>query len=252
MYKETLYVVLPCYNEGLNIPGLIKQWKSLEDSLLMRELHLEIIIVNDGSDMDTLNIINSMEVLYDNVRGLHHNENKGLGEALNTGINRVLSNKEEGLLCVMDGDMTHPPEYVLSMIDKLRNEGQDCVIASRYRKGSRVEGLSGYRKCLSLCARLLYTLRFKISGSQGLIRDYTCGYRLYKTEMLRALYRKFNERIITENGFACMVELLVKIGQAGYRICEVPFVLKYHLKGGESKMRIFRTINRSLYLVMKY
>lgn len=252
MDKELLYVVLPCYNEAENIPNLISSWIKLENRLNKKDISLQIVLVNDGSDKATFEIVSLMEKLHHNVKALHHIENKGLGEALNTGINYVLAQNKNGLLCIMDGDMTHPPEYIFSMLDKLRTDKQDCIIASRYRKGSRVEGLNSFRKLLSFGARILYTLRFRILGDKGLIRDYTCGYRLYKVDMLSKLAKRYNENIITEQGFACMVELLVKISRNGFKVCEVPFTLKYHLKGGQSKMKVFRTIYRSLYLMMTF
>lgn len=252
MNKEIIYVVLPCYNEGSNIPNLIKEWKILEYRLSQIGFDLEIVVVNDGSNQETYDIVNRMCERYDNVKVLHHSENKGLGAAINTGINYTVSEKQGGYLCIMDGDRTHPPEFIFSMVDKLKSRNQDCVIASRYRKGSKIEGLSAYRKVLSLGARMLYTMRFGITGCDGFVRDYTCGYRLYRMDMLSSLVEKYDHEMITETGFACMVELLVKIKKAGYRICEVPFVLKYHLKDGESKMRIFRTVGRSLYLMMKF
>ena len=43
-----------------------------------------------------------------------------------------------------------------------------------------------------------------------------------------------------------MMELLVKISKEDFKIGEVPFVLKYQLKGGQSKMRVWRTIYRSI------
>ena len=76
--------------------------------------------------------------------------------------------------------MTHQPEYIYSMINKLKEENLHCVIASRYRKGSKVEGLSSYRKLLSYGARAIYTLKLRIPN----VRDYTCGYRLYRIDAL--------------------------------------------------------------------
>jgi dolichol-phosphate mannosyltransferase len=147
----------------------------------------------------------------------------------------------------MDGDMTHEPQYIFSMIDKLKKDKLDCVVASRYREGSKVEGLSFYRKFLSYGARIVYTTVLGIPN----VRDYTCGYRLYTCQSLRTLVDKYNGRLVSERGFACMMELLAKINEGGFKIGEVPFVLKYQLKGGISKMRVMKTICRSLALVMR-
>ena len=247
MDKETLYVVLPCYNEEDNISKLVQEWALHESTLWEKGILLKIIVVNDGSSDDTYKIVKSYENTYNNVKLLNHNVNKGLGEAINTGINYVVAEKNNGLLCIMDADMTHQPNYVFSMINKLKNENLSCVIASRYRKGSKVEGLSSFRKFLSFGARIAYTLNFRVPN----VRDYTCGYRLYKVEALNSLYVKYSGKIVMERGFTCMMELLVKLSREGFTIGEVPFILKYQLKGGESKMRIWKTVFRSIVMLKK-
>ncbi|WP_432666241.1 glycosyltransferase family 2 protein [Wukongibacter baidiensis] len=242
MDKENLYIVLPCYNEEENIKELIKEWKNQESKLLEQNISLNIVIVDDGSQDNTLKISRYLERHYDNITVLSHGVNKGLGEVLNTGVRYVLSKGSDGLLCIMDADLTHSPYYIHSMIDKLIKEKLDCVIASRYRSGSGVEGLSFFRRFLSYGARIVYGLTLNIKG----VRDYTCGYRLYKISALESLSQKYNRRILDERGFACMMELLFKLNAEGFKIGEVPFILKYQLKGGESKMKVFKTVNRSL------
>lgn len=245
MDKETLYVVLPCYNEEENIENLIKQWEAYERKLYEKGVLLQIIVVNDGSDDSTLEIANLLESSYSNVKVVNHKVNKGLGEALNTGIKYVVDQKNKGLMCTMDADSTHQPSYIFSMIDKLRNEKLDCVIASRYRKGSKVEGLSLFRRFLSYGARVLYTLTFRILN----VRDYTCGYRLYRIDSIGTLIDKCNGQIVKERSFACMMELLVKFSKEGFKIGEVPFVLKYQLKRGQSKMKVWNTVYRSICMI---
>lgn len=247
MNRETLYVVLPCYNEEDNIEKLIKAWNMEESKLYEKKLLLKLVVVDDGSSDNTLNIVERLKKLYGNITILKHKGNKGLGEAINTGISYATSQEDKGYLCIMDSDMTHEPHYISSMIDKLKKEKLHCVIASRYRKGSRVEGLSLYRKFLSYGARVVYTLALRIPN----VRDYTCGYRLYTLESLRTLTEKHRGKLVTEKGFACMMELLVKINNEGFKIAEVPFVLKYQLKGGVSKMNIWRTVCRSLMLLAR-
>jgi len=247
MHKEILYVVLPCYNEEENIRDLVKEWKKQENKLKDKNIAIKLILVNDGSSDNTLNIAKALESCYDDMIILNHEKNKGLGEALNTGINYAISQKNKGLLCIMDADLTHSPYYIHSMIDKLRKERLHCVIASRYRNGSRVEGLSLIRKLLSYSARVVYTSTLGIKG----VRDYTCGYRLYKIKALETLFQKYNGKIIRERSFACMMELLFKFDIEGFKIDEVPFVLKYQLKGGKSKMKVFKTVNRSLLMIRR-
>lgn len=242
MDKYIMYAVLPCYNEGENIEALIEAWKSQEKQLVDRNIVLRILVVNDGSKDDTLAIASRLALENHNVEVISHEKNKGLGEVLNTGINHVLKQPDIKYLCIMDGDMTQHPHYIHTMVDKMEAEQLDCVIASRYRAGSKVEGLSFYRKVLSYGARLIYTMKLHIPN----VRDYTCGYRLYKTEALEALAKRFHGSILKESSFACMLELLGYLHQENFKMGEIPFVLKYQLKKGQSKMNVMRTIEKSL------
>ena len=245
MDREILYVILPCYNEEENIRNLVHEWKIEEEELKEKNILLRMIIVNDGSIDNTFRIAKTLEDSHENITVLNHVVNKGLGEAINTGINYAIAQKNKGILCVMDADLTHQPRYIHSMIDKLRREKLQCVIASRYRKTSRIQGLTLQRKFLSYGARIVYTLFLNIEG----VRDYTCGYRLYSISAMEVLSKKYDGRIIRERSFACMMELLFKLSLEGFKIGEVPFILKYQLKGGKSKMKVFKTLNRSLIMI---
>jgi len=242
MDKNILFVVLPCYNEGENIAALVQAWKQQEAGLAERSVALRLLVVNDGSSDNTQFVGSRLAQENSNVQMISHEKNKGLGEVLNTGINFVLGEEDIKYLCIMDGDMTQHPSYIHAMLDKMERMQLDCVIASRYRKGSKVEGLSFYRKILSYGARVVYTLKLGVPG----VRDYTCGYRLYKVSALRVLAERYKGRILKESSFACMLELLGYLYQEGFKMGEVPFVLKYQLKKGQSKMNVMRTIRRSL------
>jgi dolichol-phosphate mannosyltransferase len=67
------------------------------------------------------------------------------------------------VVVTMDSDNTHSPGLFLRMIMAL-DEGNDVVIASRYRHGSRVIGLNLYRKILSLGMSYLFRILFPIKG----------------------------------------------------------------------------------------
>ncbi len=245
MDEVVLYVVLPCYNEEENIKVLIEEWQEQEARLFENHLLLRIIIIDDGSSDDTLRIINSLKKSYGNITVINHGSNKGLGRAINTGINYVIAQQKQGYLCIMDSDFTQHPAYIHSMLHKLVQEHLDCVIASRYIKGAKVQGVSSFRKVLSLGARIICTLTLKIPG----VKDYTCGYRVYSLKVLRKLKEKYQENLVEEKGFACMLELLFKLFIEGCKIGEVPFILKYQHKGGPSKMKILATIGRSLIVI---
>ena len=113
------------------------------------------------------------------------------------------------------------------MVSRLRDEGYDIVIASRYRAGARVVGLSPIRLLTSYGARVLFQLVLPIRG----VRDYTCGFRAYRADVVQRAFQSWGDDFIGERSFACMAEILLKIREMRVRICEVPMVLRYDQKG---------------------
>lgn len=246
---SNLYVILPCYNEQDNIKKLIDKWqyekKNIRDKLFG---NLNIILIDDGSQDKTVIFIKEKQREYDNIKLICHSTNKGLGEAIKTGIKYVLNlNENNSYVCIMDSDNTHNPIYVNDMIDNVLDGGYDCIIASRYRTLSKIYGVSLIRQAISFGARIIYSLFFRVPN----VRDYTCGYRLYSIKSLKEVYNNYRDNFISENGFTCMVELLYKLHITGATFKEVPFNLRYDLKQGASKMKLFKNILKSLLIILK-
>ena len=146
----------------------------------------------------------------------------------------------------MDADNSHPTGLIPRMIGLIR-EGNDVVIASRYREGSRVIGVSFYRRLLSFGVSWLLRLTFPTPG----VRDFTCGFRAYRAEVVQTLIRERGSRAIEQRGFSCMLELLLRLRASRYVFTEVPLVLRYDRKIGLSKMRVMQTIGETLQLIFQ-
>jgi dolichol-phosphate mannosyltransferase len=241
-----LFVVLPCYNEEENISEIVFEWQNQREKLMKSGLtDFEIIAVNDGSKDNTSVLLEEGKAKYTNITILTHEINKGLGQAVKTGMEYVVENgREEDYMCIMDSDNTQNPIYIFDMLKTAVSSDSDCVIASRYRKNSKITGVSAFRNFLSLGARFYYAFILGIPG----VRDYTCGYRLYNVSIIKRAFQLFNDNFVSESGFSCMVEILYKIHLSGGKVTEVPFQLRYDLKKGASKMKVFKNIIKSLKL----
>lgn len=246
---KSLTVLLPAFNEEGNLEQMIKSWNKYKTDLEQDfQLDLQIIIINDGSSDNTENIAESLTKSHDNVTLINHEKNKGLGEAIKTGITHVINNcPESEFACIMDCDNTQDPKYILDMLPCQKSENSDVVIASRYRKGSKVIGVSPLRQLTSYGARFVFSTLLRVKN----VRDYTCGYRLYKTEILKMAHGIFGEDLIKEKGFSCMAELLYKLHLCGAKFSEVPFVLRYDSKKGASKMKVTKTVFDSFSLIFR-
>jgi dolichol-phosphate mannosyltransferase len=130
---------------------------------------------------------------------------------------------------------------------RMINEGYDVVIASRYRAESRVYGVPIMRRVMSGGAAWLMRAVFPTRG----VRDFTCGFRAYRASALRSAVSRYGDDFVNQEGFQCMVDILLKLRTMDLVFGEVPFVLRYDRKGGESKMRVWRTARQTLRLLVE-
>lgn len=244
---KKIFAVLPCYNEEQNIGALIEEWLKQSEELSQAGYELKVIGIDDCSTDNTKSVISTMADIYENVILEPHEVNKGLCGGLNTAISYFLKNGQaDDLMVLMDGDNTHNPSYIHEMVKLLQN-GKDCVIASRYREGAQVVGVAKHREFMSDMAKIYYSAVLRVPN----VKDYTCGYRVYTYNIIDKLVKRFGEEPIIEKSFACMMELLYKIYLVGAKFDEVGFKLRYDNKQGESKMRVIKTMQKSLSTALK-
>lgn len=239
-------VVLPAYNEEEALPPLLESLEKLHKDHLPG---LRVLVVDDGSKDATAAVVQERVTSEGWLRLVPHSHNMGLSQAVQTGFGAALEGAQpDDVVITMDADNTHPPDLIPGMLAKLE-EGNDVVIASRYRPGAKVYGVPSYRQLFSVGMRLLFQLALPIRG----VRDYSCGYRAYRAEALQRAYAHYGEDFITEQGFSCMVEILCQLSRLRpMRFAEVPLILHYDRKPGETKMRVTKTITDTLRLLLRF
>jgi dolichol-phosphate mannosyltransferase len=239
---RAIHIVLPAYNEAASLGAVLI---SLRETARQSGMVLRAIVVDDGSSDSTGQVVRDCSGMLE-VTLITHASNLGLGAALRAGLFRALDlAAEEDVIVTMDADDTHTPAAIEEMIARI-DQGYDVLIASRYRKGARVVGVPLHRRFLSYAASILFRVTFPISG----VRDFTCGYRAYRASVLRAATSRYRDELINQDGFQCMVDILLKLSRMNLRFAEVPIVLRYDRKGGKSKMKVVRTIWKTLLLLI--
>ena len=237
-----IHIGLPAYNESEAILTLL--------SNIHKELisGYRIIVYDDGSTDNMVEAIAHWKpnnICADVILG---DKNRGLGYAVSKLIEVFLMSSfdPDDVLVIMDADLTHSPKHIPRMFSYIR-DGFDVVIASRYTQFSRVVGVKLRRKIISRIGNFILRLLFPIKG----VRDYTCGYRMYSLNILKAARKVYGESLIKEQGFGSMAELLIKLRSLGAFVCETPIILRYDKKAGKSKMKVIPTIIRTLRLMIK-
>lgn len=238
-----IYIVLPAYNEEKTLPALLK---AIRDNMLETDMSYHVIIVNDGSADSTVQVIKKESEIMP-VMLVEHPHNKGLAEALKTGLlSAVKEASVRDIIITMDSDNTHTPGLIMSMVRMIR-EGHDVVIGSRYQRGARVIGVPLQRRLLSYAASIIFRMLFPIKG----VKDYTSGYRAYRAEVIKDMFQAYGDKFISQSGFSCMVDVLLKIRKYPLIIGEAPLILRYDLKASDSKMKVLKTISETLGLIAK-
>jgi len=169
-------VVLPSHNEAENIGPLLEQIVSMSSTI---PHPVRIIVVDDGSTDETAARVTAMP-FQDRVRLVSHPRNQGLARALNTGLRAALAEPASAdVVITLDADNTHDPKYMPAMIRKIL-DGCDVVIASRFAPSGEEVGVPPLRRFLSHGASWVFRATLRMRG----VRDYTCGYRAYRREIL--------------------------------------------------------------------
>jgi dolichol-phosphate mannosyltransferase len=234
---------LPAYDEAEAISPLLARLAAVSDQHF--DGALRVIVVDDGSTDGTAQKAR-------NARGVDaqvivHEHNQGLSAAIKTGLQAALRLAcDVDIVVTMDADDTQTPGLIPRMV-QLIEEGNDVVIASRYQPGARVMGVPATRQVLSTGMSWLFRLVYPVRGA----KDYSCGFRAYRPGLLREAFARWGDQFISERGFSCMVDILIKLSLLGAVITEVPMVLRYDRKPGKSKMNVRKTVTQTLSLLLR-
>ncbi len=218
-------IIIPTYNERENIEHLVQ---SVQKQIqIIKNHNIMILVVDDESPDKTAESVKNLQKKYDNLH-LITGEKKGLGVAYLRGFNHAINDLNAEIICMMDADLSHPPELISNFI-KAIDEGYDFVIGSRYVDGGATPDWKLKRKLISKGANFL--VRF-VGGAYG-IHDCTSGYRAMRTSMVKDI----DMTNLKTKGYAFIPTLLYEFLAAGAKVKEIPLVF-YDRKYGETKITL--------------
>jgi dolichol-phosphate mannosyltransferase len=222
-----LSVVIPCYNEADGVQALVESLVPVVEGL-RREQDVEILFVDDGSTDGTGDLLEAAFAAVSETRVVRHERNRGLGAAVRTGF----ANARGEVVVNTDSDATYPFELIPKLLACLR-PGVDLVTASCYHPLGGIENVPGYRVFLSKGASLLYRLLLDRH-----IHTYTCLFRAYRRHVIETVP-------FESDGFLGVTEILANSIRQGYRVAELPCVLRSR-RFGLSKARVIPIIRSHL------
>ncbi|MDD2511151.1 MAG: glycosyltransferase family 2 protein [Syntrophomonas sp.] len=208
-----LSIIIPTYNERDNVLRIAEHIGSTLKS------SYEIVFVDDSND-DTPEILQHLSKSDPHVRFEHRHNERGLGTAVVRGFEIASGD----VIAVMDADLQHPPEVLLSMLKAIES-GADIVIPSRFIPGGNDGGLKLHRKIVSATARYIGKALIKKLRP---ISDSTSGFFMFRKDVIK-------EAELQPIGWKILIEVLARGKYT--RVIEIPYQFQARA-AGESKMSV--------------
>jgi glycosyltransferase involved in cell wall biosynthesis len=216
--RPFLSIVIPAFNEAENYKnGVLED----VDKYFKRQAYKsEIIVVDDGSLDDTADLVDSWIQNKRNWK-LIRNPHKGKALTVSTGVLKA----EGTYILFTDFDQATPISELEKLLPFIK-KGYAIAIGSREIKGSKREKEPWYRHVMGRVWNLIVQT-LAVPG----VRDTQCGFKLFKGETARELFKSLHVYSDREEKQAYTgafdVELLFIALKRGLQIAEVPVHWKH-------------------------
>jgi glycosyltransferase involved in cell wall biosynthesis len=224
--RPCLAVVVPCYNERATV-------KKLLDAVVASPWVAEVIVVDDGSDDGTRDVLR--EVSDPRIEVVRHDRNRGKGAALRTGFTRATA----PYVIVQDADLEYDPAEYGELLAPLESGLADVVYGSRFVSSRPHRVLYFWH---SLGNRFLTLMSNMFTGLN--LTDMETCYKAFRTDVIQSIE-------IEENRFGFEPEITAKVARRGYRVFEVG--ISYSGRTYDEGKKIgWRDGVRALWCIVKY
>jgi glycosyltransferase involved in cell wall biosynthesis len=194
---QKLSIIMPVFNERNTVVEAIRRSRSVDIPL-----EREIVVVDDGSDDGTRQILSQLQD--STVRVILHPENRGKGAAIRTGLSHVTGD----LVLIQDADLEYDPEDYPTLLAPVLKGKARVVYGSRFT-GERRNMMFWHwigNRFLSLVTNALYNTT---------LSDMETCYKLFDRKLIDSIPLR-SER------FGFEPEVTAMILRTGERIYEVP------------------------------
>jgi len=201
-----LSIVIPAHNESATLQLILPELKQLYESA-------EILVVNDASDDDTVDVCKKFGVLV-----INQAYQKGNGASVKTGARHAKGD----VIVFMDADGQHHPTDIEALLAKM-NEGYDMVVGAR--------DIKSHAGIPRMVGNIIYNrLASWMTGHE--ILDLTSGFRAVNAVKFREFLH------ILPNGFSYPTTITMTFFRSGYSVAYIP--IRTGSRKGKSHIRLFK------------
>lgn len=223
-----LSIIIPARNESDNLEDILNYFKNG-----IGTINYEIILINDFSEDNTFEKAKEIFQSHKNFK-IYNNEKKGLGGAINLGIDKSNGSK----ICIMMADLSDDINDLKKYNNLLEEKNLDAVLGSRFLKDSKVVEYPKKKLILNRIFNFFVSLIFLNSYN-----DYTNAFKIYKKDVLRTLMPFVSE------SFNIFLEIPLKIISRNYSY-EVISINWLGRKKGKAKFKIKELRSKYLFTLL--
>ncbi|MCS7180393.1 MAG: glycosyltransferase family 2 protein, partial [bacterium] len=163
-------MIIPVYNEKNTVMKILEKVKSVP-------IDKEIIIVDDGSNDGTTEILK--EIKDEKIKVCLKEKNEGKGAAIKEGLKYITGD----IVVIQDADLEYDPNDWLKMIKVIQEKNADVVFGSRVLGKNKKSSFFFYfgGRILSILANILYNAK---------ITDEPTCYKMFKKEVIKSINLK--------------------------------------------------------------
>ena len=200
MSKKKLSIIISVFNEEKTIIPILKRINETNDN----KTEYEVIVINDGSNDKTSNLLNSNKNLLNHL--IDNKENFGKGYAIKKGLEIATGD----YIIFQDGDLEYDPIDFRKFISVIGKFDADVILGSRFQYNEYTRS----HNILNKLGNYIITLTFNILYNTT-FTDIYCCHLCFKKDLL-------NVNSLQSNGFEQHAEILCKVIRRGSKFFEVP------------------------------
>ena len=222
-------VIIPARNEADNLKECISE---ICKELNYHSIDFEILVVDDGSTDNTLDLIKEISQSVASVKCIRNEGENGFGLAVRLGLDKFTGDA----VAIMMADRSDSPEDLVSYL-KCIQDGNDCVFGSRFIRGGKVYNYPFGKLIANRIVNTMIRFTFNIQCN-----DITNAFKMYRREVIEGC------RPFISPHFNLTVEIPLKAIVRGYSWKVVPISWR-NRKKGVAKLKLREMGSRYFFII---